>query len=83
MARDHGPQIKDDAMYEALRKQGNSEAKAARIANAKAAGTLRHDSVHLEDRTVKELRDEAKRIGFDGRSKMDKVALVKAIRGHR
>ena len=83
MARDHGPQIKDDAMYEALRKQGNSEEKAARIANAKAAGTLRHDSVHLGDRTVKELRDEAKRIGIDGRSKMDKVALVKAIRGHR
>ena len=83
MARDHGPQIKDDVMYEALRKQGNSEAKAARITNAKAAGTLRHDSVHLEDRTVKELRDEAKRIGIDGRSKMDKVALVKAIRGHR
>ena len=83
MARDHGPQIKDDAMYEALRKQGNSEEKAARIANAKAAGTLRHDSVHLEDRPVKELRDEAKRIGIEGRSKMDKAALVKAIRGHK
>lgn len=82
MARDHGPQIKDDTLYEELVKQGNSKEKAARIANAKAAGTLRHDSVHLEDRTKAELMDEAKKIGIEGRSKMDKVALVKAIRGH-
>ena len=82
MARDHGPQIKDDALYEALRKQGASEEKAARIANAKAAGTLKHDSVHLEDRSVKELQEEAKRIGIAGRSRMKKAELVKAIRDH-
>ena len=33
MAKDHGPQIKDDKQYEALRKQGASKEKAARIAN--------------------------------------------------
>ncbi len=33
MARDHGPQIKDDEQYEALRRQGASKEKAARIAN--------------------------------------------------
>jgi hypothetical protein len=33
MAKDHGPQIKDDERYEALRKQGASKEKAARIAN--------------------------------------------------
>ncbi len=33
MARNHGQQIKDDAQYEALRKQGASKEKAARIAN--------------------------------------------------
>ena len=82
MATDHGPQIKDDRLYEELLKQGNSKEKAARIANAKAAGTLRHDSVHLEDRTVAELQDEAKRIGIQGRSKMRKAELVRAIRGH-
>ena len=83
MARDHGPQIKDDALYEELLKQGNSREKAARIANAKAAGTLRHNSVHLEDRTVKALRDEAARIGIAGRTKMKKGELEQAIRGHK
>jgi hypothetical protein len=33
MAKDHGPQIKDDEQYEALRKKGMSKEKAARIAN--------------------------------------------------
>ena len=36
MTKDHGPQIKDDETYEALRDQGASKEKAARIANAKA-----------------------------------------------
>lgn len=83
MAKDHGPQIKDDRLYEELLKQGNSKEKAARIANAKAAGTLHHDSVHLEDRSVADLRREAARIGIEGRSKMKKAELMEAIRGHK
>lgn len=83
MAKDHGAQIKDDALYEELRKQGNSKEKAARIANAKAAGTLDHKSTHLEDRSKADLLKEAREIGIAGRSKMDKVELAKAIRGHR
>lgn len=82
MARDHGAQIKDDGLYEKLRKQGNSKEKAARIANAKANGSLDHKSTRLEDRTVKALQAEAKEIGIEGRSKMKKAELVKAIRGH-
>ncbi|MDP1026447.1 Rho termination factor [Sphingomonas sp. KR1UV-12] len=82
MARDHGPQIKDDALYEELKKQGNSSEKAARIANAKAAGTLHHDSVHLEDRTKADLMKEAAKIGIEGRSRMNKAGLVRAIRDH-
>ncbi len=82
MAKDHGPQIKDDKLYEELRKQGESKEKAARIANAKAAGTLEHKGTDLEDRSKKELYDEAKTIGIEGRSDMSKDELVKAIRSH-
>jgi hypothetical protein len=39
MAKDHGPSIKDDKLYEKLRDEGESQEKAARIANAKAGGT--------------------------------------------
>ncbi|WP_375248835.1 Rho termination factor N-terminal domain-containing protein [Sphingomonas sp.] len=81
-AKDHGPQIKDDALYEEMRKQGASKEKAARIANAKAAGTLDHESDRLEDRSKQELYDEARRIGIEGRSKMTKKALIHAIRQH-
>jgi hypothetical protein len=82
MAKDHGPQIKDDGLYEELRKQGNSKEKAARIANAKAAGTLNHESTRLEDRTKADLMKEAREIGIEGRSKMSKAELTAAIRKH-
>lgn len=80
MAKDHGPAIKNDEVYEALREDGASKEKAARIANAQAAGTLDHESTHLENRSKDELYDEAKEIGIEGRSKMDKDELVDAIR---
>ncbi|MGE7205097.1 DUF7218 family protein [Sphingomonas sp. NPDC019816] len=82
MARDHGPQVKDDGLYEELRKQGESKEKAARIANAKAKGSLDHRSTHLEDRTKDDLMDEARKIGIEGRSTMNKDELIKAIRDH-
>ena len=82
MAKDHGPQIKDDKLYDDLRRQGESKEKAARIANAKAAGTLDHKSTTLEDRSKDALYDEAKEIGIEGRSDMTKDELVKAIRSH-
>ena len=83
MAKNHGAQIKDDALYEELLKQGNSKEKAARIANAKAAGTLDHPGGTLEERSKADLLKEAREIGIEGRSTMDKAALVKAIRGHK
>jgi hypothetical protein len=82
MARDHGAQIKDDALYEELRKQGQSKEKAARIANARAKGTLEYNSTRLEDRTKDDLMAEARKIGIAGRSKMRKSELIEAIRGH-
>lgn len=83
MAKDHGPQIKDDKLYEDLLRKGDSKEKAARIANAKAAGTLDHRATHLEDRSKADLMAEARKIGIAGRSRMDKAALEQAIRGHR
>jgi hypothetical protein len=69
-------------MYEALRDDGMSKEKAARISNAKANGSLDHDSRDLEDRTKEELYDEATDIGIDGRSEMSKKELIDAIREH-
>lgn len=83
MAKDHGAQIKDDTLYEELRKRGESKEKAARIANAKANGSLDHRSARLEDRTKDDLYDEAQEIGIAGRSKMNKAQLVAAIRDHK
>lgn len=80
MAKDHGPQIKNDATYEALLAKGASQEKAARIANAQANGSLDHRSDRLEDRTKDDLYEEAQEIGIEGRSKMNKAELVKAIR---
>ena len=82
MTKHHGPQIKDDRLYEELLEQGDSKAKAARIANARAAGTLQHHSTHLEDRTKQDLMQEARRIGIAGRSGMNKAQLAKAVRDH-
>jgi len=82
MAKDHGPQIKDDKLYEDLLRQGESKEKAARIANAKAAGTLDHKGTALDDRSKDELYERAREIGIDGRSGMTKDELIKAIRSH-
>jgi hypothetical protein len=80
MAKDHGPSVKDDKLYEDLRRDGASKSKAARIANSKAGGTLDHRGSELEDRSKDDLMQEARRIGIAGRSKMNKADLVKAIR---
>lgn len=80
MADDHGSTVKNDAVYEALLDDGASKEKAARIANAQAAGTLDHDSTPLEDRPKDDLYDEAKDLAIEGRSQMSKEELIEAIR---
>jgi hypothetical protein len=76
------PQIKNEKLYDKLREDGASKEKAARISNAKEAGTLDHKGTRLEDRSKDELYDEAKDIGIERRSTMGKDELVKAIRDH-
>jgi len=68
--------IKNEDQYEALRDQGMSKEKAARIANA----DVDHDSRPYEDRSRTELYELAKELDIEGRSKMDKSELIEAIR---
>jgi hypothetical protein len=77
---DPGPSVKNTDTYEALRDDGASKEKAARIANAQANGSIDYDGRKLEDRTKDELYEEAQDIGIDGRSDMTKDELIAAIR---
>jgi hypothetical protein len=83
MAKDHGPSVKDDERYEALRREGASKEKAARIANAGDAASERggHADTY-EDRTKDELEKRAAEIGIEGRSDMSKDELIDALRNH-
>jgi hypothetical protein len=84
MAKDHGPSIKDDRLYEELREDGASKEKAARIANAKAGGGRPSKkggkAPSYEDQTMDDLQQRAAQIGIDGRSQMDKGELIDALR---
>ncbi len=82
MAKDHGNQIKDDATYEALRREGASKEKAARIANSPGASRRGGKSSKLEDRTRDDLMQQATKIGITGRHRMRKAQLIDAIRNH-
>ena len=84
MARDHGPQIKDDERYEALRRQGNSKQKAARIANTarKTAARRGGKAPAYEDWTKDDLYQRAKELGIEQRSGMSKDQLIAALRHH-
>lgn len=84
MAKDHGSSVKDDEQYEALREQGMSKEKAARIANTprKRAGRKGGTSAKYEEWTKDELYQKAQEVGIRGRSEMTKKELVEALRHH-
>ena len=82
MAKDHGPSIKDDSRYEALRAQGMSKQKAARIANTPAEKAARRGgkAEPYEEWTVDALRNRAAELDIEGRSDMTKRELIAALR---
>ncbi|MEL6747497.1 MAG: Rho termination factor [Pseudomonadota bacterium] len=82
MAQDHGPSIKDDDTYEALRDDGASKEKAARIANTQGASERGGENPPYEEWTKDELYDRAQEIGIDGRSTLSKSELIDALRNH-
>lgn len=81
-------QIKDEKTYRALRREGNSQEKAARIANA-AAGSSRKKvgarggkSPSYAEWTKDELLERAREIGVKGRASMTRAQLIDALRNH-
>jgi len=81
-------QIKDEKTYQALRREGNSEEKSARIANATAGSSRKQvggkggKSPSYADWSKEDLVKRAREIGIKGRSTMTKAELVKALRNH-
>lgn len=80
--------IKNEKMYQDLRKKGDSKEKAARISNA-AAGQGESKvarkggkSGSYQDWTVPELRNRAKELGMSGYSSLTKDKLVAKLRNH-
>lgn len=84
MADDHGPTVKDDKQYEALRREGASKEKAARIANTdrETAGKRGGESPSYEDWSKGDLESRAAELDIEGRSDMDKDQLIDALRNH-
>ena len=80
--------IKDEKVYKAIRREGGSKEKAARIANAAAAqgrstvGKRGGKAGDYEDQTKEQLLAQARKVGIAGRSKMKKDELIKALRNH-
>lgn len=86
--KEPGPSVKDPEMYEAMRDEGASKEKAARVSNAAAAssrssvGRKGGRAEDYEDRTKDELVKRARELGIQGRSKMSKKELIEALRNH-
>ena len=79
------PSIKNEKLYEDLRKEA-AQAKSARIANAAAArgksavGGRGGKSGSYDDWTVSDLKKRTKEIGLSGYSNLSKDKLISKIR---
>jgi len=79
------PSIKDEDTYEALRDDGMSKGKAARIANAQAdpdrdPSAKGGKQPPYEEWTKDELDERARELEIEGRSDMTKDELIDALR---
>jgi len=76
-----GPSVKRPKQYEAMRDQGMSKSKAARISNAgRPAARKGGRSSAYDDMTKDELMSRARQRNIAGRSSMTKGELIKALR---
>ena len=76
-----GPSIKRPKQYEAMRDEGMSKAKAARISNAgKPAARKGGRASDYEDMTKDQLLSRARQRDIRGRSSMSKGELISALR---
>ena len=80
MADKNRDSIRNDDQYEALREQGMSKEKAARIANSPGASSRGGESPPYEEWTKDELCERAQELDIDGRSTMTKDELIAALR---
>ncbi|AIY00011.1 hypothetical protein ART_0412 [Arthrobacter sp. PAMC 25486] len=86
MPEKKNPSIKDPELYQALRDDGASQQKAARISNAAAkagratVGRKGGKSSPYEEWTVAQLRGKAREIGLKGYSRQRKQELIDALR---
>jgi hypothetical protein len=80
--------IKNEKMYEDLRRDGNSKEKAARISNAAAGrgkssvGRKGGQSGSYDDWSVDDLKKRAKELGMSGYSDLTKDKLISKLRNH-
>lgn len=84
MSNNKRPQIKNEEQYEALRDQGHSKEKAARIANTpdNVAAKKGGKAPAYEKWTREELYQKARKIGLSGISKLRKKELIEKLRSH-
>ena len=76
------PRIKNEEQYRALVAKGYSKEKSARIANTPDAGVKGGKAKKYEEWTKAELYEQAKHVGITGRSKMNKVQIIEALRNN-
>ena len=76
-----GPSIKNPKQYEAMRDEGMSKAKAARISNAgRPAARKGGKASDYDDMTKDQLMRRARQRDISGRSSMSKGELIRALR---